>query len=93
MEKVLIEFREGSYRSQIASFEAAADLIQEVVTFYLASGLPPLTTNCLYRLFKEPEALLLDKMTDGQPIVVGNVQLCRKRLSSYYKSQKGMTSY
>jgi hypothetical protein len=93
MEQVLIAFDESSYHGQVASFEAAAELIQEVVEQYGTLNLPALTTQELYLLFLSPVDLVFDKMTAGQPLSIAGLEVHKEKAIELLKKPEGYEAF
>lgn len=72
---VLLYFDQGNYNAKKVQLEAVAGYLQQAVTAYNVLGLAALNQADFVRLFNQPIDLVFDKMTGGQPLLIGGLPL------------------
>lgn len=72
---VLLSFDQNNYNRQSANLSKAAAYLQTAVTAYNGLNLPALTTADFYSICSDPIDLIFDKMTGGNPVLIGGLSV------------------
>lgn len=79
MADVLISYDEAGYLRIKGSYDRIAVKIQGIVDSYNLLGFGDLAANELLGLFQAPIDFIFDKMTGGQPVSIGGLQVDKQK--------------
>lgn len=92
MNKVLLSFDESNFSIQKEGIENCLPEIQKAVNEFNAFGYEPLTNDELQRLFTETNDLFFDKITKGQPLSIGGLDIDKTKALEIIKKPTGFES-
>lgn len=94
MADVLIFTDNAAYASKKAEYTNAIVIVQSVVNAYNAiAGISNLITSEMNRAFTDHAALIFDKLTAGQPVVIGGLTLNKSKAMSIMEQPVGYLAF
>lgn len=90
---VLISFDERGFNEQIEHLNKGRNAINGLLESYSNMGLEPISKEEFKRLFIEPEVLVFDKLTKGEPIVLQGLELHKDKALELIKKPIGYEDF
>jgi hypothetical protein len=84
-----IHFDEFKYKIWVEGFEFFIPTLEEIVSDYAALNLTLLQPGELSALFFTPKEFIFDKMTEGEPIIIGKNEIDKAKAMDILKKPKG----
>lgn len=93
MTPVLLAFDESKFATQKEGAEILINEVQNIVDTFNAFGFEPLKNNELHTLFFNPNELLFDKVTKGQPISISGIEIDKVKAMEFIKKPEGYETF
>ena len=79
MKNVRLSFKEKRFNEEVEEHCLLIPIFKEVLNSYNSMGLPLLSDNEFKELFRQPQAVIFDKMTEGKPTDLGGFKIARNK--------------
>ena len=89
MKKVKLSFREKQFNEEMETHSLLIPIFKEVLEAYNSMSLPALSDNEFKELFRQPQAVIYDKMTMSKPIEVEGIKIAKNKAFDLFEKPTG----
>ena len=89
MKKVQVSFKQREFDAEVESYSILLPLFNQVLNDYKEMGLPQLTLSDFRALLNNPDSLIFEKMTQGQPMEVNGFKIAPEKAFNMLEKPNG----
>lgn len=90
MQPVLVNFKQSNFNLQKEGLAILLNDFKSIVKAFNSFGYEPLKSNELQRLFNDIKGLVFDKVTKGQNISIGEIEIEKEKAIEFIKKPEGL---